>query len=214
MKQVIGYMECDYMNIKYGMPYMILVFGIASMMFSVKSSTGAVAYMFFGGLILAGTTFGVTKETVSLTALLPGSCWQKVAGRYLGGVLGIVLCAGVGVVSAAATRLAGRANGRFDFSMLLCLLGVTLFFLALQNVLLYLLTPYLGPQVASFVRMVPGFILFFGVMEAGKLEIMTGVLGGEGLSPQVVLIVLGVGIASLLLSGILSCLIIRNRDNE
>ena len=98
--------------------------------------------------------------------------------------------------------------------MLLCLLGVTLFFLALQNVLLYLLTPYLGPQVASFVRMVPGFILFFGVMEAGKLEIMTGVLGGEGLSPQVVLIVLGVGIGSLLLSGILSCLIIRNRDNE
>ena len=214
MKQVIGYMECDYLNIKYGMLYMIAVFGIASTMFSVKTGTGGVAYMFFCGLIMAGTAFQVMKQGVSLTALLPGSAWQKVAGRYLGGVLCIILCACVGLVSAGVVRLTGRANGMLDFPMLLCLFGITLFFLAIQNLLLYLLTPYLGVQIAGLVRMVPGFTLFFIVMSAGNLEIVTGILAGEGFSPRIVLLVLGVGIVSLVISGFLSCLIIRNRDNE
>lgn len=214
MKQIVGYMECDYMNIKHGMLFMIIVFGIVSVMFSMKNGTGAVAYMFFCGLILTGTTFSVTKQTVSLTALLPGSAWQKVAGRYLGGVTCIVVCVGVGLVSAGIVRLTGRENGMLDFPMLLCLFGITLLFLAVQNVLLYLLTPYLGVQMAGLIRMAPGFLLFFVVMNTRNLEIITGILAEEGFSARVVLIVLGVGVVSLIVSGILSCLIIRNRDNE
>ncbi len=214
MKQVIGYIECDFMNIKYGMLHMIVIFGIVSMAFSMKNGTGAVAYMLFCGLVLAGTAFNVTKQTVSFTALVPGSIWQKVAGRDLGGMLCIMLCAAVGIVSAGAVRLTGRANGVLEIPVLLCLLGVTFFFLALQNVLLYLLTPFLEMQAAGIVRMLPGFILFFAVMNAGNLEIITGILEREGFSARVILIVLGTGIVSLLISGILSGLIIRNRDNE
>ncbi len=214
MKQIIGYIECDFMNIKYGMLYMIAIFGIVSMAFSMKNGTGAVAYMLFCGLIMAGTAFSVTKQTVSFSALVPGSMWQKVAGRYLGGVLCIVLCAAVGLVSAGIIRLTGRTGGMLEIPVLLCLLGVTFLFLALQNVLLYLLTPFLGIQVAGLVRMLPGFILFFGVMNAGNLEVIKDILEGEGFSARVVLIVLGAGIVSLILSAALSVLIIRNRDNE
>ena len=214
MKQVIGYIECDFMNIKSGMLYMLAIFGIASMAFAMKNGTGAVAYMLFCGLVMAGTAFNVTKQTVSFTALVPGSIWQKVVGRYLGGVLCIMLCAVVGIVSAGIIKLAGRANGMLEIPVLLCLLGVTFFFLALQNVLLYLLTPFLGIQVAGLVRMLPGFILYFAVMNAGNLETLTEILRKEDFSVRLILIVLGTGIASLIISGILSCLIIRNRDNE
>ena len=63
MKQVIGYIECDFMNIKSGMLYMLAIFGIASMAFAMKNGTGAVAYMLFCGLVMAGTAFNVTKQT-------------------------------------------------------------------------------------------------------------------------------------------------------
>ena len=83
MKQVIGYIECDFMNIKYSMLYMIAIFGIVSVAFSMRDGTGAVAYMLFCGLVMSGTAFNTTKQTVSFTALMPGSIWQKVTGRYL-----------------------------------------------------------------------------------------------------------------------------------
>ena len=125
MKQVIGYIECDFMNIKYGMLYMIAIFGIVSVAFSMRDGTGAVAYMLFCGLVMSGTAFNTTKQTVSFTALMPGSIWQKVTGRYLGGVLCIMLCAVVGMISTGIVKLMGRANGMLEIPILLCLLGIT-----------------------------------------------------------------------------------------
>ncbi len=214
MKQVIGYIECDFMNIKYGMLYMIAIFGIVSVAFSMRDGTGAVAYMLFCGLVMSGTAFNTTKQTVSFTALMPGSIWQKVTGRYLGGVLCIMLCAVVGMISTGIVKLMGRANGMLEIPILLCLLGITFLFLAMQNVLLYLLTPFLGVQVAGLVRMLPGFILFFVLMNDKNLQVITGILQSEGFSERVVLIVLGTGIAGLIISAVFSILIIRNRDNE
>lgn len=160
MKQIIGYMEYDYMNIKSGMWYMLLVFGIASTMFSVQSAMGAIGYMLFGGLILASTAFNVTRQTVSFTALVPGSILQKVLGRYLGGIASIAVCVALGSLSATVVRAAGYENGTIDPSLLSGIVGVTLLFLTLQNVMLYLLTPLMGVQFITLIRMLPGFILF------------------------------------------------------
>lgn len=214
MKQIIGYMEYDYTNVKYGMWYMILIFGIASTGFSIRSGMGSIGYMLFGGLILASTAFNVTKQTVSFTALVPGSILQKVLGRYLGSIICILLCAVFGIISAFAMKIAGFDNGEIETSVLLGLIGVTLFFLAFQNVFLYLLTPLLGMQLASLIRMVPGFILFFVVMNNGVIEDLDMI-------PEVLqygnlpgLMLIGIGVISLGIAVFLSCLIIRNRDNE
>ncbi len=211
MKQIIGYMEYDYMNIKYGLWYMILIFSFVSVVFSMESGIGAVGYMLFGGLILAGTTFNVTKQNVSFTALVPGSTLQKVLGRYLGGIVCIVFCAAFGVLSAFIVRAAGYDNGTMELSLLSALVGVTLLFLALQNVMLYLMIPVLGAQFAGIIRMVPGFILFFLVMSAGKMEIASRILQYDYL-PGLIMFV--VGIVSIAIAVFVSCLIIRNRDNE
>ena len=51
-------------------------------------------------------------------------------------------------------------------------------------------------------------------MNDKNLQVITGILQSEGFSERVVLIVLGTGIAGLIISAVFSILIIRNRDNE
>jgi len=211
MKQIIGYMEYDYMNIKYGLGYIALVFGIVSVAFSVRSGMEAIGYMLFGGLILSGATFTVTKQTVSFTALVPGSALQKVLGRYFANILCIIFCAVFGILSAVIVRAAGYDNGTIELPLLFCLVGATLLFLAIQNVMLYLLVPHLGVQFAGIIRMAPGFVLFFFVMNMGDMDIVPAILQYEYL-PGVIM--LAVGIAGLIISVFLSSLIIKNRDNE
>lgn len=211
MKQIIGYMEYDYMNIKYGMWYMLLVFTIASGMFSVYSGIGAVGYMLFGGLILTSTAFNVQKQTVSFTALVPGSTLQKVLGRYLGGILCIFVCVVFGVISAFIIKMIGYENGEIEVSLLAGLVGVTLLFLALQNIMLYLLTPMLGVQLVSLIRMIPGFVLFFLVMGARKTDTVPNILRYTNYSWT---ILLAAGVISLVIAVGFSCLIVGHRDNE
>ncbi len=211
MKQIIGYMEYDYMNIKYGMWYMLLIFMIASGMFSVYSGIGAVGYMLFGGLILASTAFSVQKQTVSFTALVPGSTLQKVLGRYFGGIFCIFVCAVLGVISAAVIKMIGYENGVIEVSLLAGLVGVTLLFLALQNIMLYLLTPMLGMQLVSLISMIPRFVLFFLVMGAGKKDTVPNILRYTNYSGTTLL---AAGMISLVMAVGFSCLIVGNRDNE
>ena len=219
MKQIIGYMEYDYMNIKYGMLYMLAIFGIVSIFFSMQTGTGAVAYMMFCGLILSGPAFNTTMHSVSFAALAPGSILQKVTGRYLGGVVCVVASAAVGLLSVGLVKLAGfsKAAGVFDdrmeFPFLLGLFGISLFFLAVQNVLLYLLTPILGVQFIGLVRMAPGFIMFFGMMNLvndENVDMLSAVIREPWTAAG---IVLGAGILSMLISAFCSCLILRKRDN-
>ena len=219
MKQIIGYMEYDYMNIKYGMLYMLAVFGIVSAFFSMQTGTGAVAYMMFCGLILAGTAFNTAMQSVSFSALAPGSIRQKVAGRYLGGTACIIVCAAIGLLSTGLVKLVSVSGAAeafddgMDLPFLVGLLGISLFFLAMQNVLLYLLTPILGIQFIGLVRMLPGFIMFFGVMSLAddeNIDMISAMIREPWTAAG---IILGIGILGMVVSAFCSCLILRNRDN-
>lgn len=211
MKQIIGYIEYDYMSIKSGILYIITIFGAITLVFATHSGAGAMGYMLFAALILASTTFSITKQTVSFISLVPGNILQKVLGRYLGGVLCVILCTLFAVVASGVVKLAGYDNGKMELPVLSGLVGITLLFLAMQNVMLYLLIPYLGIQFISLVRMVPGFILFFFVMKMDNTKIISVIKQyGDALG----VILLGIGVASIAAAVLVSCLIIRNRDNE
>lgn len=216
MKQIIGYMKYDYMVMQSGMLLMIAVFGVVSVAFSMRTGTGAVAYMLFCGLILSGSAFGVTMQTVYFTALAPGTVPQKVMGRYLFCATCMIACCAVGLLSkcvvkfAAVLKIVEESGDSMKIPDLFLLLGVAFVFLALQNVLLYLLLPMLGAQFASIIRMLPGFIMFFAVMKAGEAGIVTAMQDNAWLAAGVSM---GAGVLSLILAIFLSCLIIRNRDN-
>lgn len=210
MKQIIGYMEYDYIKIKYGMRYMMLVFIVVSCFFASKSGLGAMGYMLFGTMILASTIFD-SPETVSFGALVPGSTMQKVLGRHLMELIMIILSILFGVAITKGMEFAGFDNGGVDLQLVGAISGITLFLLAIQNVSLYLLVPVLGRQFANIIRMVPGFILFFFVMNEKTVNSVAGILQGAGTPGMVVL---GMGAVSLLLGIFLSYGIERKRQGK
>lgn len=211
MKQIIGYMEYDYIKIKYGMRYAMLVFVAVSIIFAVKSGLGAVGYMLFGSMILASTTFEAPGQRVSFGALAPGNTMQKVLGRHLIELVIITLSVLFGLLIDKVIEAAVVDNGGVNLQLLMAIIGITLFLLAVQNVLLYLLAPMLGLQFANIVRMVPGFILFFFVMNEETLRRVAGILREMG-SPGAV--ILGLGTVSLAGGIFLSYAIQRGREGK
>ena len=211
MKQILGYMEYDFINMKRGVMITVCVFTVISGIFSLKSGIGAVGYMLFGGMIVASTSFAIPPQTVSFPDLAPGSTLQKVIGKYLGSLLIMVLLATLGLAAVVVVRLLGFENGGIDLQLLGTLFGISLCFLAVQNVLLYLLVPVMGVQFVNLIRMVPGFILFFLVMQPTTLEMISHLLT-ESSSPS--LIILGAGFLSLAVGVFLSYLIVRRREGR
>lgn len=210
MKQIIGYIENDYMNIKRGIWFTCIIFTIVSAVFSIKSGcVAAVGYMLFGALVLASTVFtAVPVQTVSFSALAPGSTWQKVVGRYFGCLLIMILSVCLGLAAAGAVKLLGFSEGETDLRVLTALIGIGLFFLAVQNVMLYLCIPILGMQFANIARMVPGFVMFFLMMQEKSLKVISGI---AAMSVYPELILLGIGIVSLIIGLFFSYLIQRRR---
>lgn len=211
MKQIIGYMEYDYIKIKYGMRYTMLVFIAVSAIFATKSGLGAVGYMLFGSMILLSTTFEPSGQTVSFGTLVPGSTMQKVLGKHLLEVVTIALSVLLSLLIDKVMQAAGFDNGGVSLQLLTALVGVTLFLLTVQNVLLYLLVPVLGLQFANIIRMVPGFILFFFVVNEKTVDSVSGILQGMS-SPG--MLILGVGAASLVAGMFLSYAIERKREGK
>lgn len=211
MKQIIGYMEYDYIKIKYGMRYTMLVFIVVSGFFASKSGLGAVGYMLFGSMILASTVFGPSEQTVSFGTLVPGSTMQKVLGRHLMELIMITLSILFGVAITKGMEFAGFDNGGVDLQLVAAISGIALFLLAIQNVLLYLLVPVLGLQFANIIRMVPGYILFFFVVNEKTVDSVAGILQGVDTPGMVAL---GMGAVSLLLGIFLSYGIERKRQGK
>lgn len=211
MKQILGYIECDYMNIKRGMLYLIGIFTVIGAVFSLKSSTGAVGYMLFGGMILSGSNFITSQQTVLFPDLAPGSTLQKVLGRYLCNLFVMAVLTLLGLMVTVAVRIAGFENGNIDLQLLAALCGISLVFLGLQNMLLYLLIPVTGVQFANIIRMLPGFVLFFLVMQEKTLDMFSRIFS-EYRFPG--LIVLGVGVLTLVVSVFFSYLIVRGREGK
>ena len=211
MKQIIGYMEYDYMNIKRGMWLTVAIFTAVSVIFSFKSAVMAVGYMLFGALILASTMFVQTVQTASFDALVPGSTFQKVAARYLGSFLVITASGLAGFLLVNVMRLAGFSDVGIEMQLLAAVGGIGLFLLSLQNLAFYALLPVTGTQFAGLIRMVPGFILFFGVLSGKTQAVLSGFLQHNS-APGFA--ILGAGAASLFVGVFLSWLVVRGRDGE
>lgn len=166
MKQIIGYMEYDIRNMKQGLGLFLLIYGLVSIIFALDNGMMTIAFMLFGGIIIAGSPFGYVKETqVAFCKLVPGTSLQKVLGRFLGMFISLLFCALAGAIICTVVKSLGYRNAGIDMQMLAVLTGMSLVIIALQSVLLYLLVPIMGVQLASLIRMVPGMAMFFIMMK-------------------------------------------------
>lgn len=211
MKQIIGYMEYDYIKIKYGMRFTVLLFILVSGVFALKSGLGAVGYMLFGAMMLTSMTFGPSGQTVSFGDLVPGTTMQKVLGKHLMELVVIALSVAISLIVVKVVEFAGFDNMGVDLQILTGIVGITLLLLALQNVLLYLLIPVLGWQFANIIRMIPGFILFFLVMNEKTVMSLARILAEMRFPGG---IILGIGAAALATGMFLSYAIVRKREGR
>ncbi len=217
MRQIIGYMEYDIRNIKQGLGLMAAILGGVSVISMHNgNSVLAMVYPFFCAIILCSTFFNVTKTgPLIFSSLLPGTNLQKILGRFLGEAVIIAACT---VFWLATSRVMGIFGNDTDtpFPIVAIVLGITLFSVACQNVMLYLVGSLLGVQLIGLIRMLPGFIMFFGLMffvdkmDGAGLEGIFNTISGN--MERIGLAALAAGLFSMVIGIFLSWIILQHKD--
>ncbi len=217
MRQIIGYMEYDIRNIKQGLGLMAAILGGVSVISMHNgNSVLAMVYPFFCAIILCSTFFNVTKTgPLIFSALLPGTNLQKILGRFLGEAVIIAACTVFWLATSRVMEIFGNDTDT-PFPIVAIVLGITLFSVACQNVMLYLVGSLLGAQLIGLIRMLPGFIMFFGLMffvdkmDGAGLEGIFNTISGN--MERMGLAALAAGLLSMVIGIFLSWIILQHKD--
>lgn len=138
------------------------VFILASSVMGDLPPGWGMLYLVFCGIIGTSTPFNVSLNASSVfTDILPASVENRVYGRFLFGAIVIFLAVALGIVC-DILRMLLEGNVTWGSAVLPGIYaGIGLFMVALQYLVQYLFC-IKNAQVLSLVRMVPGFIMFFG----------------------------------------------------
>ncbi len=217
--RAIQFFKVDMMRCKAQLKYMA-VFAVIAFFLTFQMEGGALfsfCYMLFCGVILSGQPFLADQVSESgFLNMLPGSKKERVMGRYLlafsylflGGMIGVLIVFVVGKIQGV------QAEG--IEIMVPAAFGIGMFMVAIQNILLYAIGKGKSTQVLSVIRLLPGFIGFFGGISILD-EVQENPAELEDLwvlrHPQeAALLVLAVGVVCYIAAVYISAAIIRNRD--
>lgn len=217
--RAIQFFKIDIMRSKAQLKYMLLFSLLAFLLaFNMKGGTWfSFCYMLFCGVILSGQPFLMDQMSESgFLNMLPGNKTERVAGRFLES-FGFLFLGGV--VGTLIMIIVGGVQGEIIEGLKIVVpvaFGVGLIMIALQNVLLYAIGKGKSHQVIGIIRMIPGFVGFFGGM-AILDEIQENPMQYANLwifsHPQEsALLVLLIGVILYLLAIMISTAIIKKRD--
>lgn len=176
----IRFMKMDFLKMKTQAKIMIIVV-IAVLFFVNKAMSDVIGiwssmYMVFMGIILSTTPFAIDSAVADgFIKMLPASAKQRVLGRFLFGVVFLTVCAVCGSLTVIPYILDGGITIGYILPKVIIFLSVGLCINAIQYVFMYFFE-FKNQQYLALIRMVPGFIFFFGgsfIMEAvgeGKEE--------------------------------------------
>lgn len=174
MMKAIRYMMVDIRRTKSQL-YCMMFFGAFAYFFAGgRSIISAIIYLIFAATLMQGGVFTYEqKHETGFTSMLPGTDLEKCAGRFIMGVLllGIgmatftvitifVLTSGIAETNFFLETLIGDAiKTNYLPEMLISAIGIGLMFIAIQNVLFYIIGKGNSQQFMTFIHMIPGFIL-------------------------------------------------------
>lgn len=165
--RAIQYMKIDYMLTRQQLRFMLLIVIVAMLVGKGMGGMGVMvgcSYMLFVATIFSTAPFGAChRKNTGFLLMLPGTVWERVAGRFLYGlsyiVMTVIIClAGMGVYG-----LLGHEITRMTIGLFLCNLALAIVIVALEYLISYLFGEgrsnwqYLG----NIVRMAPGMGMFF-----------------------------------------------------
>ena len=174
--RILKYTMVDFFKIKRKIWIMAVLVMICALCLGSSSSSALVTsliYCLFAGIIVGGMPYYYEKaEEMGLFFLLPGKTEEQIYGHFffgflsvLGGLLIGLLCWGIGSIfhlSHGFFEIAGLSGISEAFKLSLLLFGAGLFCVAIQD-LLCTIFRFESVQVMNVLRILPGFVFFFGL---------------------------------------------------
>lgn len=145
----------------------IMLFPILAIVIGINTGISfIVTYLCFGVLVISTTPFYVeNKGNSAFVLMLPGNERDRVIGRYMTFVINVIIASSFGVVASFVLQAFGCFQIKpIDLVMCGTAVVATLIIGSLQLFLFYAVGRDKNEQVMNIMRLVPGFIFFFGSM--------------------------------------------------
>lgn len=165
--RAIQYMKIDYMLTRQQLRFMLLIVIVAMLVGKGMGGMGVMvgcSYMLFVATIFSTAPFGAChRKNTGFLLMLPGTVWERVAGRFLYGLSYIVMTVIICLAGMGMYGLLGHEITRMTIGLFLCNLALAIVIVALEYLISYLFGEgrsnwqYLG----NIVRMAPGMGMFF-----------------------------------------------------
>lgn len=161
----VKFMKMDFLKIKSQIKLMIVIIAFV-MVFSFKMLTKdmlgwSVMYMIFMGIILASLPFSVDATTSGgFVTLLPAKARSRVYGRFLYGLVFLVVCTLIGSAISVSYAIKENLELKGLLLQMIVFFGAGVLVNSLQFFVSYLFE-IKNAQVLSIMRIIPGFLFFF-----------------------------------------------------
>lgn len=162
--KIIQFMKIDWLRGKRINKFLLLgglLFGL--FMGMKNNSMMMILYLFFLAIIQTGQPFALDRVSdAGFVNMLPGTKKQRVAGRFLYGIMLLLIASVEAILCVGICRVMGGNTVGFSSELLLGILGISILTTGAQNTLFYGLGKVKNQQLMVIVQLVPGFLVFFG----------------------------------------------------
>lgn len=170
--RAIQFAKIDYIKTKQQVLWILLMMPVVLLLMMRQSSDSPVplvvfCYALFMALIFSTTPFGsCQRQETGFLLLLPATTRDRVFGRFLYGLSIMAVAVLIGSVGMYLGEMISGAVIEAEIIVSFCMgaLAVCMILMALEYVILYLFGEQQSPNILGLIRMVPGFVFFFGSM--------------------------------------------------
>lgn len=163
--QAIKFMLVDILKSKFQIMVLFFISIVQLWSMSMNSSPlNAVYYMFFCAVIVSIQPF-LQEQTaeVGFINMLPGTRTNRVLGRYLFALFNNIYSLIISLINLSIYSLFSHTTPKHVWEGILSCISISLTFCSLQYILFYALGKMKSQQLAGFIMIIPGFVMFFGV---------------------------------------------------
>lgn len=166
MMDAVKFMKMDFMKMKTQVKLMalvvVVVIAFGGKMMGETMGVWSNMYMIFMGIILCAVPFSIDMMAADgFIKLLPAQAKQRVFGRYMFAAVFLTACAVLGGLVSFPYLLKGQTTVGYILTHGIIFLSVGLCINSLQYMFSYFFE-IKNQQWLSIIRLIPGFIFFFG----------------------------------------------------
>ncbi|MBD5476247.1 MAG: ABC-2 transporter permease [Lachnospiraceae bacterium] len=167
--RAIQFAKIDFIKTKQQILWILLVIPVVLLFMLRQSSDSPMplviffCYTLFMALIFSTIPFGsCQRQETGFLLLLPATTRDRISGRFLYGLSYMMVAALVGCVGMYFDKMISGAVIEAEIPFCMIAFAVSMVFMALEYVILYLFGEQQSPNILSLIRMIPGFVFFFG----------------------------------------------------